>query len=189
VPFPPAILHPLLPRHAGELMRLRHTALREAPAAFGTDPDWELSRTLAHYRSRLLRTAARPRELLLGAWTGPRLIGMNGLGLRRADGQSEALIYSMYVLPDARQQGIGSALLTRACSIACDSWELTRCRITVETRNHRARALYERHGFTCSHRQSAAFTLNGTDYDVDHLTAPLPLPRPSLPPLRASVAP
>lgn len=179
---PQPSVRPILPRHAPELMRLRHCALREAPAAFGTDPDWELSRTLAHYQSRLLRTAARRRELLLGAWTGTRLVGMNGLGVRRFDDQPEALIYSMYVLPEARGRGIGSSLLRHACTLAAESWHLTRCRITVEIHNHRARSLYERHGFTHCRRQPAAFTLQGNQYDVDHLTAPLPLPSAFTPP-------
>ena len=171
----PCKIVPLLPRHASEMMRLRHAALREAPTAFGTDPDWELAKTEAHYQRYLLRIAARRRECILGIRLGETLVGMNGLGVRRQEDTLYGLIYSMFILPKARGQGLGAALLAHSCRHAHDSWSLTRCRITVETHNWQARRLYERHGFTFLFRETAAFSLKGIDYDVDHLDVPLPL--------------
>lgn len=159
----------LLPRDALDMMRLRHAALREVPTAFGTDPDWELSKSEAHYQRFLMRTAACRRECLLGIKQGNTLVGMSGLGARCRENRSFGLIYSMFILPEARGKGLGSRLLCHSCRVAAEAWSLPACRITVEIHNHAARRLYERQGFRPLFRENAAFTLQGIDYDVDHL--------------------
>lgn len=164
----------LLPRDALDMMRLRHAALREVPTAFGTDPDWELSKSEAYYQRFLLRTAARRRECLLGIKQGNTLVGMSGLGARCRENRSFGLIYSMFVLPEARGKGLGSRLIRHSCQVAAGAWSLPACRITVEIHNHPARRLYEREGFRTLFRENAAFTLQGIDYDVDHLEMTLP---------------
>lgn len=177
----PLVIEPLLPRHAPELMRLRHAALREAPVAFGTDPDWELAKTNTYYHRYLLRITARRRERLLGAWLGNELVGMNGLGMRRHGDHHYGLIYSMFVFPEHRGEKIGEKLLAHSCQHAAEKWDLNHCRITVETHNHNARRLYERNGFVYLFRENAAFTLKSISYDVDHLEKELPPRNPAVP--------
>jgi ribosomal protein S18 acetylase RimI-like enzyme len=166
---PHPVIKELLPGHAAELMRLRHAALREAPTAFGTDPGWELQKPEAYYRRWLLRIATRRRECLLGLWVDNQLIGMNGLGMRRSGEQTYALIYSMFVLPKYRGQGLGTALITHSCLRAREDWHADRLRITVEIGNTRAWKLYKEQGFSWLFCETAAFTLNGIDYNVDHM--------------------
>lgn len=160
---------PLSPRHAADMRRIRHAALLEAPTAFGTDPDWELSKTTAYYHRFLLRIQARRREEILGLWFEDALIGMNGLGQRVQDRHTYALIYSMFILPEFRNQGYGTDLLHHSCHHAAKAWKVDACRITVETGNQAARRLYESRGFEYLFREKKAFSLQGIDYDVDHL--------------------
>ena len=171
---PSTEIRPLLPRHAVELLRLRHLAIQERPEAFGTDPDWELSKSLGNYRSQLIRVEGRRREVLLGLWLGEALIGMTGLGARRREDQEYALFYSMYVQPEHRRQGHAGRMLEAGFALATATWGFTACRLCVETHNDSARRLYESHGFEFLFREQAAFRLHGIPHDVDHLERRLP---------------
>jgi RimJ/RimL family protein N-acetyltransferase len=162
-------LRPLRPRHAAQLLQLRHRAVQEIPEAFGTSPDWELSKTLGHYRAQLIRVQTRRRERLLGLWLEEDLIGMTGLGARRKDNQEYALFYSMYVLPDHRGRGYAGWMLERGFVRATEVWGFDSCRLCVEIHNTPARLLYKKHGFRFLYREPAAFRLKGVPYDVDHL--------------------
>jgi len=159
-----------------KLLRLRHQAVREAPEAFGTNPDWEQSKTPGHYRAQLLRVQTRRREYLLGLWMERELIGMTGLGARRRDTREYALFYSMYVHPDFRGRGYAGLMLEHGFEIATRDWGFQACRLCVEIHNESARRLYEQHGFRFLHREPAAFRLHGIAHDVDHLERTLAPP-------------
>ncbi len=167
--LPQPDLRLLLPKHASNLLRLRHQAVLEAPEAFGTNPDWEQSKTCGNYRAQLLRVKTRRREQLLGLWIGDNLIGMTGLGARRRDDQEYALFYSMYVHPDHRSRGFAGMMLQHGFTVARTTWGLHACRLCVEIHNDTARRLYEQHGFRFLFREHAAFRLHGVPHDVDHL--------------------
>jgi ribosomal protein S18 acetylase RimI-like enzyme len=179
------ILRTLRLRDAGALQALRRAALTECPSAFGTDPEWELRRNLAHYESRILQAGTRRRERLMGLWDGSQLAGMTGLGGRRRGAEGFGLIYSMYIYPEYRGRGLSRQLLESCESCVGLEWELPACRITVECGNLHARSIYTRFGFTFLHRESAAFHLNGVSHDVDHLEKRIsPPPDRSAPPPR-----
>src|SRR5690606_17157244 len=59
----------------------------------------------------------------------------------------EVMIVSMWVAPEARRQGVASALVDRALAWARARPATTRVTLEVMDDNHPARRLYERHGF------------------------------------------
>lgn len=156
----------LRPADAAALLCLRHQAIQEAPTAFGTEPAFELGKTLGHYRAQLLRFTQRGREDLLGIWQADRLVGLAGHGARRRGRLEYVLIYSMYVTPELRGQGLGAALIHHCCARAVRDWGLNRARLNVETHNLTAWRLYQHLGFREISRETAAFRINGVAYDV-----------------------
>lgn len=162
-------IRPLLPLHARELARIRHRAIREMPEAFGTPPEIELARGTWYYRRKLIRLASHQNEMLLGLWQDAALVGMGGLGRRLRDFDEFALVYSMYVVPEARGRGLASALLEFCTQHAKTLWNVSVCRLTVETNNTRALGLYQRAGFRVVDQEENAFKLKGNWHDVYHL--------------------
>ena len=159
----------LLPKHAAQLLRLRHQAISEIPTAFGTSPEREHAKSLGHYRMKLLKLSSSQRDRLYGLWQADHLIGMCGLGRREDENGSLALIYSMYLLPEFRRQGLGQKLLDHCAQRASQQWQVQRCRLCVETRNQPALNLYRKSGFMLRSKEFAAFRLHGQCYDVYHL--------------------
>ncbi|MCC5850186.1 MAG: GNAT family N-acetyltransferase [Verrucomicrobia bacterium] len=162
-------IRPLLPRHATELMKLRHAAIRQSPEAFGTSPEVELCKTIGDYRKQLLKIATRRGECLLGLWEDEKLIGMTGLGRRGKYPEEYALIYSMYLYPEYRRLGFARHLLEHCARFSREKWHLTQCRLCVEIHNAAALNLYQCAGYEIISREPRAFRLRGATYDVYHL--------------------
>ena len=168
-PEPRATIRALTPGDAMEMMRLRHQAIGEIPTAFGTSPKVELAKGVVHYHRHLMRIMGRRGEEILGLWNGNRLIGMSGVGRRRHQGVEHALVYSMYVLPEERNQGHAAELLEACARLAREKWGLATCRLNVETGNERALRLYVHAGFRVVNREEDAFRLDGQSHAVYHL--------------------
>ena len=165
----PNDIRPILPRHAAELMSLRHAAIRQSPAAFGTSPEVELCKTMGDYRKQLLKIATRRGECLLGLWKDDKLIGMTGLGRRGKPPEEYALVYSMYLYPEYRRMGFARLLLEHCARFSRDKWNLDQCRLCVEIHNAAALNLYLGAGYEIVSREPRAFRMRGTTYDVYHL--------------------
>ncbi|MFB6105254.1 MAG: GNAT family N-acetyltransferase [Halobacteriaceae archaeon] len=85
-------------------------------------------------------------------------------GLYQQD-QERGVIDNVYVRPAVRDQGLGSALLTAAEDALIEAG-VDVLSISVLAANDRARALYERHGYT-THRLELERTV-GSDNDSSH---------------------
>src|SRR5947209_3793191 len=93
---------------AGELFRLRHSALLDSPFAFLASPEDDLASSEAAVRGLL---KPQRESVVFGAYT-QGLVGM--LGLYRANQRKaahKANLWGMFVLAVCRQQGVGIRLL------------------------------------------------------------------------------
>jgi len=68
------------------------------------------------------------------------------LGFSLQHGGRDAFVDDLYVLPDHRGRGLGTAALQRANEV-CEALGVRAMHLTVAPDNLRARALYLRHGF------------------------------------------
>ncbi len=156
----------LTPRDAEALTSLRHHAVPECPSAFGTPPALELSRGPAHYRRQLLQMRLGQSARWIGLWCGPQLLGVTGIRRRLETSRPYGLVFSMYVLPQARGKGRGTRLLLAAQRHLRQSWNLPECRLQVEIHNAGALHLYERCGFHILRRVPDAFRLGHVSHDL-----------------------
>src|SRR5688572_4502103 len=102
---------------ADAFRRVRLRALREHPEAFRRAP--EESESLETLKRRLGTAGRGDEEFVLGAFDAGDLVGM--VGCRREDGvkcRHVAVIWGMYVTPEARGRGVGRRLLEHAVARA-----------------------------------------------------------------------
>ena len=92
---------------------------------------------------RWARDLERGSTLLLGAWAGPRLVGV-ATGEVAVD---DADVHLVVVHPDHRRRGVGRALATALCR-ALGAAGADRVLLEVRAGNTAARGLYARLGFS-----------------------------------------
>jgi ribosomal-protein-alanine N-acetyltransferase len=90
----------------------------------------------------------------------------------------EAQLLNLSVVPDARRQGLGRALLERFCddAVRCGAEQMF---LEVRVSNAPAIALYESAGFTRVARRAAYYPAAGTTAPEDALVMRLTLKRPA----------
>lgn len=119
---------------------MRLSALREAPYAFCSTYEQALQRTDDEWRDW-----PTPPYVVLLAWRGDEPLGIVGIG-PNPDQTGVADLFSMWVAPPARGNGVAdhliSAALARASDLGCAEVVLE-----ITAGNDRARRFYERHGF------------------------------------------
>jgi len=127
------------PSDAATLARLLH----EFNAEFDTVTDSE-----AVLENRFARILTGDSVLALLSCDGPEATGFALITLRPAiwfDGPV-ATLDELYIVPERRGRGIGTALLTRACALlrerGCPEMHINVDEVDVDTRR-----FYERHGF------------------------------------------
>jgi ribosomal protein S18 acetylase RimI-like enzyme len=124
---------------------IRLRALAEEPESFGASADDYARESLTDVARRLRLSDD---VFVLGAWV-PELVGTVGFvrqsGLKR---RHQAMIWGMYVAPEARGQGIGRALMTEALARAAALPGVEQVHLGVVTTNTAARTLYLSLGFT-----------------------------------------
>lgn len=118
---------------------IRLTALRDAPYAFGSTYATSSQYTETVWRSRLLAAA------YFVAVQGERSVGLIG-GLPLEANPGTALLISMWVAPELRGQGVGSALVERVIAWAHEQG-FARLELEVTPGNDEAERLYTRCGF------------------------------------------
>lgn len=156
----------LQPGDAPRLRGLRHRAIRECAAQFGTPPEIELARGIDHYRRQLEEGRQRGSQAILGGWVEKDLIAMVGFRRRRTASGPVGLITSMYVDPAWRGCGTGTLLLEQAMERIESLWGLRRCHLNVEVNNEKALRLYQHCGFELKGREDNAFTIHGRSHAV-----------------------
>ena len=134
----------LNPGDAGELFRLRRSALLDSPLAFLASPEDDLASSEAAVRELL---DPQRKSVVLGAYN-PELIGM--LGLHRASQKKAAHkvnLWGMFVLPTCRGQGVAERLLDAAIRHARTLDGVRSVHLSVSESAVAARRLYEKTGF------------------------------------------
>jgi GNAT superfamily N-acetyltransferase len=145
---------------AFQVLRLR--SLRESPEAFGSSYDEEVSKPLTAVAERL-EAALRPNaRIVFGAFAEGTLIGVIGCAQEsRVKSRHKAVVWGMYVTPEARGHGVGRALLDRVVAEARGWPNVERIVLSAVERANAARALYLAAGFKPYAREVDAFRQSG----------------------------
>src|SRR4051812_15946761 len=129
---------------AGELFRLRRSALLDSPMAFLASPEDDMASSEAAVRGLL-----KPQRdaVVFGAYT-QGLIGMLGLYCsKQRKAAHKANLWGMFVAPACRQQGVSIQLLDAAIGYARTLDGVTSVHLSVSESATAARRAYERVGF------------------------------------------
>lgn len=154
----------LNPEDASALSALRLRALREHPEAFATSEAEELERSP---EETVQRISPGPSQVTLGAFEGSELVGMAALvRSARPKQQHWATLTAMYVLPEARGNGFGQALLDHVIQIALE-WGVSDVALAVTVGNEAARSLYSSAGFLSYGVEPRSLMVERRFYDVE----------------------
>ncbi len=151
---------------------LRLRGLREHPDAFGMPYEEEVNRSEEVARTRFLRSVEGPFSGILGAWDGDRLVGCFGYGRSDREKLSHSVdLWGMYVVPEARRQGVARQLLrsTVAEAGAIDGVRRVALCVTTEA----AHALYAAEGFKAWGVEPCAMQLGEESIDQTHMVLDL----------------
>jgi ribosomal protein S18 acetylase RimI-like enzyme len=149
----------LTPADAADYRDIRLAALQNAPEAFGSTYEMEAARPLSGWEERLQMPGA------FAAFLDGKIVGLARF-VQDSDSPKErhkGSVYAMYVVPEARGQGIGSALLEALIGDA--SGIVEQLRLGVVDDNAAAIRLYEKHGFEVYGREMRALKSDGRYFD------------------------
>ena len=148
----PLTIRRLAPPDLGDYKALRDTMLAAHPEAFTSDAATERARPPDSYRARIGADhpdAAPASQFTLGAWQGTRLVGAVSCERDlRVKVRHIAHLIGMMVQADARNAGIGAALLEACIASARDADGIELLTLSVTAGNTAALRLYERAGFS-----------------------------------------
>ncbi|HSE93305.1 MAG TPA: GNAT family N-acetyltransferase [Methylomirabilota bacterium] len=148
-------------------LRLRVRALRDHPDAFGRAA--EEADTAEEWRRRFETNENGREGFLLGAFE----VGLVGaVGCQRARGQRvrhAAMLWGMYVAPEARRRGIGAALLDAAIARARAWPDLDHLTLGVMRHQTPARRLYLSRGFGTTGCHPRALRVGDAYYDEEQM--------------------
>lgn len=157
----------LTPKDAAAFQTLRLAALKDTPSAFGSSYEEEKDFPASFIEGRLAEKADRGP---FGAFEGETLVGLVALGrenmLKLAH---KALIWGLYVKPEARGKGIARALLLEALSLARSVSEVKQVNLCVNASNADAIHLYESVGLKAFGREPGAMCIDGELQDEIHM--------------------
>lgn len=151
---------------AAAYFEVRLAVLQADPVAFIT--------TAAEFAERSLESVAKqlapqPEAVTFGAFVGGKLVGILTLVREtRPSISHRASLFGVGVLPGARGQGCGDALVQAALAQA-QAWGVSSVHLGVIEPQSAARRLYERHGFVCWGTQPDAVRHNGQTYAEHHM--------------------
>jgi RimJ/RimL family protein N-acetyltransferase len=154
---------------------LRLEGLKSHPEAFASSWESEAEKPLSWWAERLKSS------IVLGGWVdGSPLAGVAGFRVQDAVKlRHKAVLWGMYVRPEARGTGLAAALLQRAIEHA--STLVEEISLTVVTTNAAACRLYRAAGFKEFGLERRALKV-GSEYHDEMLMALSLRPRPELAP-------
>ncbi len=136
----PIDLRRLGPEDAASYREIRLEALSESPHAFSSTFESERDRPLDRFAARLAD------DLVLGAFSGPQLVGVAGFYMQpKPKHRHKGMLWGMYVRPEHRAAGIGRMLVEAIIRHARQRVELLQ--LFVVSDNTAARRLYASLGF------------------------------------------
>lgn len=170
----PIEIRPLGPSDAADFQALRLRGLREVPEAFGSTYEEEVGLSLEAVATRLGPTRSPTGRLVLGAFADGVLVGIVGCAQEvRVKTRHKAVIWGVYVAPEARGHGVARRLLEDVIAEARAWPNVERLTITVVERVRAARQLYVSLGFEPFGREVDALRQNGVRDVMEYLARPL----------------
>lgn len=152
-----------------QVVRLR--GLRDHPEAFGSSYAEEVDTPLSAIEARLQDLPDIPK---FGAFQDGWLIGIAGLRRDpRRKLRHRAALVGMYVIPEARGQGVGRALVAAVIEYARALGDVRYISLSVTVGNSAARSLYRACGFQTWGVEPAALYIDGRDHDIEHMILPV----------------
>ena len=153
----------LTPDDAASFMSLRRAALEGAPWAFGSSPEDDQGGSADFVREML----ASDDQVVLVAETDD-CVGMVGVYRDgHAKSRHKCHLWGMYVVPEARSQGVGRALLGHAIDYARSQPGVTHLMTSATERATEAMALYRSMGFVTWGIETASMRV-GDDLLAEH---------------------
>ena len=149
---------------------LRLKALSESPTAFASSFEQETCLTLVDFAKRL-GAHDNSTSSIFGAFNdSERIIGMIGFSRESRPKRAHiGSVWSMYVLPEFRRRGVGTALLDEALSHARQLGVLRQVVLAVTVNNLAASSLYRSRGFERFGLERDALFIDGRYFDEEHL--------------------
>lgn len=155
------------PQDAAEFQALRLRGLREFPAAFASSHEEECDLGLDVIAGRL---APQEGGAVFGAFAGTVLCGLVGIQREAmAKLRHKAVLWGMYVAPEARQAGHGEALVRHALGYAWTVLQVRQVNLGAHTLNEGALRLYRRCGFEVFGTEKGSLLVNGLPQDEFHM--------------------
>src|SRR5438876_815981 len=152
------------------LVVLRREALEREPLAFAASSEDDRGLSPEFVRTAL---ADDQEQAVFGQFDGSVLTGMIGLiRMSKVKQRHKAGIWGMYVVPQARNKGIGRALLEAAIRHA-RGWGLDQLQLSVTEAAPGAKRLYETAGFRLWGQEPRALNWKGRFVDEYHLVLEL----------------
>ena len=162
------IIRTITPKDASEFWALRFEMLELEPFAYGADLEDHADSSTKDQVRKL--GALTDGDCAVGAWLDGELVG--SAILRREPGRKfthKANVFSVYVKPDARGQGIARAMMLEVIARARLLVQVTQLQIGVMSTQTAARALYDSLGFEAWGFEPRALLIDGVFADHTHM--------------------
>ncbi len=165
----PFVIRKLAPDDAAPFMALRRRALEQEPLAFAASPEDDVGLSEDFVR----RSLQEPTQAIFGAFD-PELLGVVGIARdRKLKAAHKAQVGGMYVVPAARGQGIGRALMEAAIELARRMPGVEQVHLGVSDRAIEAEALYLDLGFVVWGVERGALRVGGELVSERHMVLQL----------------
>ncbi len=155
------------PADAAAFHALRLRGLQEFPGAFASSFEEEADLALEEIARRLEPKSDRA---VFGAFAGHVLCGVVGIQRESmAKLRHKAVLWGMYVAPEARRSGHGEALIRLALQHAWTKLGVAQVNLGAHTLNDDALRLYRRVGFEVFGAEIGSLRVNGQPQDEYHM--------------------
>jgi ribosomal protein S18 acetylase RimI-like enzyme len=161
------VIREIATKDAAEFWALRFEMLELEPFAYGADLEDHADSISDQVRKLGGLTGG---DCAVGAWLDGELVG--SAILRREPGRKfthKANVFSVYVKPQARGQGIAKAMMLEVIARARLLPQITQLNIGVMSTQPAARALYESLGFEAWGYEPRALCINGIFADETYM--------------------
>lgn len=138
---------------------IRLEALKLHPEAFGTSYEEDLLCTDEFFKQNLIKSD------IFGAFIQHRLVGIAGFAINIPQKlKHKGMFFTFYVKEEHRGQGIATQLLERIIQHA--RAQVLQLHCAVNTANHQALKLYQKHGFQIFGTEPRALKVGGVFCDL-----------------------
>lgn len=161
----------LEPDDAPNVIVLRRQALLSCPLAFAASLEDDRGLSLEFMRLSLANVA---NSAVFGAFDDEILVGMVGIAVsEKLKSRHKPTLWGMFVIPQARGRGVGTALLQAAIARARSWSSVVQVQLSVTEAAGEARRLYEQAGFCKWGTQPRALQWEGHFVAEHHLVLDL----------------